>query len=92
MRPRICLRSRRRFGRVQSRFETPQPDCSAHRSRMWRTWSGARVGRRQILAMLTVLTVLVAAAVDLGRPSLVAVGLVGPVLLGLDCAAGCRRR
>ncbi|MST33217.1 hypothetical protein GHK86_10855 [Acidimicrobiaceae bacterium USS-CC1] len=59
---------------------------------MWRTWSGARVGPRQIVAMLAVLAVLVAAAVELGRPSLVAVGLVGPVLVGLDCAAGRRRR
>jgi hypothetical protein len=54
------------------------------------TWSGVRTGPRQLLAMLVTLTITLAAAVDLGRPALAVVGLLGPALVVIDHLAGHR--
>ena len=54
-------------------------------------WSGARVGRRQLVAMGVALGVMSAAAFVRGEPFLAVVGLVGPVVVVADRLAGSHR-
>lgn len=50
------------------------------------------MGARQLLAMLVTFVVTLVAAIHLGRPLFVVVGLIGPVLLAVDHLAGRRGR
>jgi hypothetical protein len=55
------------------------------------TWSGARVGRRQLVAMGVALVLMSAAAFVRGDPLLALVGLLGPSVVAADRFAGGRR-
>ena len=54
-------------------------------------WSGARVGCRQLAAMVVALVVMSVAAFARGEPFLALVGLVGPVVVAVDHLAGSHR-